>query len=241
MIDATSYVVLLLVVLSLPRGEAAADGDSRGSTLRAVFRQLGAVPASRLALVLLVIVGALAAGYLPMMPAITRDLLGLGAEGFGMLQAVAAVGALLAGASLGLRSRGGGEARVLRIAALLLPVALAGLGLAASPLLARRPLHAAGGRRAGRRAAGRGGSGRARRCRWRWGSLRGGAPSLTVADGDTFQQVGRQQGALAADGGEAVSGSRHACQTIPSVGTATGPDPEDEDQQPLLDREASSA
>ena len=133
LIDAASYLVLLLVVLTLPRFAPAA-GAKRGGLLR-TLRSVLARPATRRALLLIVVLSIVAGGYRPLLPAIVSELLGLGPDGLGALQACAALGALIAGIALG---RAGGaldEARVQRLAALLIGLPVVGLGLSRDPLL----------------------------------------------------------------------------------------------------------
>lgn len=132
LVDSASYLVLLLVVLTLPRFPPAPGAEQRGllRTLRAALAQ----PAARRALALLVVLSVVAGGYRPLLPAIAEELLGLGPDGLGALQACAALGALVAGIALGRAGEGLDEARVQRLTALLIGLPVLALGLSRAPL-----------------------------------------------------------------------------------------------------------
>ncbi len=127
LVDAASYVVLLAVVFTLPRMDPA-PGESRAG-LFATFQAALKRPATRRVLLLLMVLGIVAAAYQPLMPAIATDLLGLGAGGLGALQACAALGALSVGLALGTGLLAVDEQDLLRRSVLLLPIPLLILGV----------------------------------------------------------------------------------------------------------------
>jgi MFS family permease len=126
LVDAASYLVLLATVLTLPKTPPAPGASRKG--LVATFRTAMAEPVTRRVLLLLMLLGIVAASYQPLMPAIATDLLGLGADGLGALQACAALGALTIGLLLGRGLLPFSEDSLLRRSALLLPLPLAVLG-----------------------------------------------------------------------------------------------------------------
>jgi MFS family permease len=135
LVDAGSYVVLLAVAWTLPRVAPSGEAGRAGGLLT-TLREVWARPAARRTLSLLLVLAVGAAAYQPLLPAVAAELLELGPDGLGALQACGAVGALCAGLALGRGWVKWPEQRLLAGSALLVALPLAGLAVARGALAA---------------------------------------------------------------------------------------------------------
>lgn len=134
LVDGASYVVLLATVLTLP-SMTVSPGTSRAGLVATFLSALKRAEARRV-LLLLMLLGIVAAAYQPLMPAIATELLGLGPDGLGSLLACGALGSLAAGLCLGRGLLPFDEQDILRRSALLLPLPLLALAALPQPLAA---------------------------------------------------------------------------------------------------------
>jgi MFS family permease len=145
-INSLSYLAVLasLLLMRLPPFASEQDGGSGLANLKHGLQYL--IGERRvLGLVSMIAVSStFTFPYLVLLPAIARDVLDIGVEGFGTLMAAQGVGALLSALSLAISGDHRQKGRLLTRSRVLLTIALVGLGLSRIPILSMLALSLAG-------------------------------------------------------------------------------------------------
>ncbi len=129
-LNALSFLPTLVVLLRLPDGVAGGVSSSLLTLLREGVGYLRSQREARQILVQVALVNGLATAYLPLMPAVVRDVFAAGPEAVGMLLGSVGAGALLASIRLAMGGRGRrGLERSLRQGNLVAALSLIGFAL----------------------------------------------------------------------------------------------------------------
>lgn len=145
-LNAISYLAVLggLLMIHLPRAERSGPPGGGWQDFKDGLRYLASDRPVLGMVTMIALFSVFGFPYLILLPAYARTVLGLGAEGFGILMAATGVGALISAVSLALTGDRRHKGRLLLTSRALLSVALLGLGFASGLPLAVVALAAAG-------------------------------------------------------------------------------------------------